>query len=282
MKSLATGLLLAFAIALPALSTASTETAFNAANDASRRALAEEIDMAEWSLRHSSVSKVTPISVLDVSISTLNRARQELTAGNVRTARELLQRASQPLSHMTYSAMEGRHPDEQSRMRETRETLESLIDAAERIAAEKNAPDEFIVAARQALRQKDALLAAGNEEAAQEVLQQAYAAVSRRIAELRSGDSFYIAAPAGATDENWRDGLRRIDERREITRYILLEATAEGLDVAPLVEGAKSAEVLVSNASVYADQHRWDLALVTLDRAYDEYEQSWRAVGVEW
>jgi hypothetical protein len=282
MKSIAIGLLIASGLAFPAATVFATVTDSSPQTGLSQKALAEEIDMAEWSLRHSSVSKAIPISVMDISITTLNRARQELAAGNVRTARELLQRASRPLSRMSHSAMEGRHPDEQSRMRETRETLESLIDAAERIAAEKNAPDEFIVAARQAVRQKDALLAAGQEEAAQEILKRAYAALSQRIAELRSGDSFYIAAPAGATDENWRDGLRRIDERREITRYILLEARAEGLDVAPLEQGAKSAEFLVSSATAYAGQRRWDLALATLDQAYIEYEQSWRAVGVEW
>jgi len=125
------------------------------------------------------------------------------------------------------------HPDQQLQFGATRQTLESIIEAAERIAAEKGASDDFAKAARTQIRRSDELLAAGQTQAAHDTLQVAYAAVSRRIAQLRSGDSFYIAVSAGATDAEWRDGLRRVEERREITRYIRLEAQAEGLDRDP-------------------------------------------------
>jgi hypothetical protein len=282
MKAIVLSLVIASSASFPLLATAYNHGDLKQQVSISASALAADIDMAEWSLRHSSVSKAIPSSVLDVSLTALTRAREELAAGNLRTAQDILQRASQPLSRMTYSAMEGRHPDEQARILETRQTLESIIDAAERIATEKNAPNDFIARARDSVRQSDALLAAGEQQAAEQILDQAYGNVSRRIAELRSGESFYIPAPAGATHAEWRDGLRRIEERREITRYILLEAKADGLDVAPLEQGAKTAEALVGSAAAYAGERRWDLALATLDRAYAEYEESWRAVGVDW
>lgn len=281
MKAIIASLLLSTFVALP-VSHASTSGRDMQQQNPTASALAADIDMAEWSLRHSSVSKAIPPSVLDVSLATLSRARQELAAGNLRTARDILERASHPLSHMSAESMAGRHPDEQARIVETRQTLESIIDAAERIAREKKAQDDFIARAREAVRQSDALLAAGQIQAADQIVQQAYETVSRRIAEMRSGESFYIPAPAGMTDADWRDGLRRIEERREITRYILLEARADGIDIAPLEQGAMKAEALVGSAAAYAGERRWDLALATLDRAYAEYEQSWRTVGVDW
>lgn len=282
MKAFALSLLLASTAAFPILAVSGELKEIQQQPSSSARSLAADIDMAEWSLRHSSVSKAIPYYVLDVSLTTLDRARQELAAGNLRTARNIFERASQPLSSMSASAMSGRHPDERARILETRQTLESIIDSAARIAAEKKVPDDFAARAREAVRQSDALLAAGQLQAADQILERAYDSVSKRIAELRSGESFYISAPAGATDAEWRDGLRRIEERREITRYIMIEARADGLDVAPLEQGAKAAEALVGNANAYAGERRWDLALAALDRAYVEYEQSWRAVGVEW
>lgn len=282
MKAIAASLLLSIFFALPVSHAATEYKDFQQQKNLSASALANDIDMAEWSLRHSSVSKSIPLAVVDVSIATLSRARQELAAGNLRTARDILERASQPLSYMSAEAMAGRHPDEQSRIAETRQTLESIIDAAERIAFEKKEQDGFIARAREAVRQSDALLDAGQTQAADQVLQQAYKNVSLRIAEMRSGELFYIPAPSGMTDSDWRDGLRRIEERREITRYILLEARADGIDVAPLEQGSIKAEALVGSAAAYAGERRWDLALATLDRAYVEYEQSWRTVGVDW
>ena len=245
-------------------------------------AVSEEIELAEWSLKHSSVAIVNDSSALDISLTYLGKAREELAAGNVRTAQDLLRHASQPLVRMNPAAMTGRHPDQRSLVRETRQTLESIADAAESIAMEKHASPDFVFAARAALLRGDALLAAGQVPAALEVLRQAHRVVSQRVADLRAGELFYIPATVTATDEAWRDGLRRIDERREISRYILLEAQAEGIDIVPLQQGTKNAEALVSSAAALAAEQRWDLALAALDSAYVEFEQSWRAVGVEW
>lgn len=282
MKPIVFSLLIASAASLPLGAYGYGQTEIQQPQTVSANSLAADIDMAEWSLRHSSVSKAIPASVLDISLATLARAREELAAGNLRTARDILDRASQPLSAMSESALAGRHPNQRARIFETRQTLESIIDAGQRIASEKNAPDDFVARGREAVRQGDALLAAGQQQAAEQILEQAYENVSKRIAELRSGESFYIPAPSGTSYAEWRDGLRRIEERREITRYILLEARADGLDVAPLEQGARTAEALVGSAAAYAGERRWDLALATLDRAYVEYEQSWRSVGVDW
>lgn len=242
----------------------------------------DDIAVAEWSLRNSSVSRTITSAVLDNSLLLLARARAELAAGNTRTAQELVRRASRPLSEMDSGASRGRHPDALRHVQELRATLVSIIDAAERIAAEKAAPAGFVAAARQSLQRADTLHGEGRTELARELMAQVYRETQQRIAELRQGDGFYIAAPNTHTAADWDDGLRRIDERRQITGYLLLEARAEGIDIAPLQAGAREAEATVAEAARLAEARRWDQALQRLDIAYARYEESWREVGIEW
>lgn len=242
----------------------------------------EEIAVAEWSLKHSSVARTIPASVLDNSLLLLARARTELAAGNARTAQELIRRANRPLIEMDSQASRGKHPDDLRHIQEMRSTLVSIIDAAERVAAEESAPAGFVAAARQSLQRADTLLADQKTEQARQLMAQVYLETQQRIAELRKGDAFYIAAPNTLTAADWDDGLRRIDERRQITGYLLLEARAEGIDIEPLQAGAREAEAAVAEGARLADARRWDQALQRLDIAYARYEESWRAVGIEW
>ncbi len=242
----------------------------------------DDIAVAEWSLKHSSASRTIPPAVLDNSLLLLARARTELSAGNARTAQELIRRANRPLIEMEGHASRGKHPDAMRHVQEMRSTLVSIIDAAERVAAEESAPAGFIAAARQSLQRADELLAGQKTDQARELMAQVYLETQQRIADLRKGDAFYIAAPNTLTAADWDDGLRRIDERRQITGYLLLEARAEGIDIEPLQVGAREAEAAVAEAARLADARRWDQALQRLDVAYARYEESWRAVGIEW
>lgn len=275
-------LLIATAATAPTFANEPIRLAMASTSSDATAGLADQISVTEWSLRHSSVSRTIPTNVLDSSLTLISRARAELAAGNSRTAEELMRRASRPLSEMDAVASRGKHPDTWRHTQELRSTLVSVIDAAERVAADESAPTGFVSAARLALTEADALLARQQTEQARDLMERAYLDVQQGIAELRRGDAFYIAAPSTRTAADWEDGLRRIDERRLITNYLLLEARSEGIDVEPLQAGAREAEAAVAEGTRLAAALRWDQALQRLDSAYAQYEESWRAVGIEW
>jgi hypothetical protein len=244
--------------------------------------LAQEIDFAARSLKYSSMTQVLDSNVIDKSISLLEKAKAEIDQGNTRTASDLIRRASLPLTQMSDMALAGRHPDPVRQAREVRDTVTALLPVARSIAAEKGAATDFVEAASDEVRSGSQLLAEGKVDAASGAFRSAYAKVSQRLAQLRSGDLFHIATPTGATSVEWRDGLRRIEERREISRYVEVEARSEGIDTSVLERGMQTAEALVGRATLLADQEKFDHALAHLENAYLAYEESWRSVGIEW
>lgn len=244
--------------------------------------LASAIEVAEWSLTRSSMSSVIDKNVQDKAVSLLVQSRQALGNGEGQRARELLNRAMQPLAQMGEGAMDGRHPDPLMHKQNLKETLLSLLPEAERIAREKRASDAFVAEARAEVARSDELMASGEFALALETLNAAYKTVQSRLAGLRSGDDFYLAIPQLPQMEQWSDGLRRIEERRLISQYLLVEAESSGLDVAQLQDGIQRAEAIVADAEQLATQSRWAPALQKLELAYVEYEDSWRTAGVEW
>lgn len=246
--------------------------------------VAKAIELAEWSYERSSLSAVIESNVVDNALKALERSRTELAQGNVRTARELADRAMAPLAEMRVDAMSGKHPDQRLYKEGLRQTLLSLLPEAQRIAREKRASDAFVAEARAAVERSDALLARGDgdADAARQALVAAYEAVQQRLAGLRSGDDFYLAIPQLPQTEQWSDGLRRIEERRIISQYLLIEAEQSGLDVAALQSGIRQAEETVAAAERLATQSRWATAMEQLELAYVQYEDSWRTAGVEW
>ena len=252
----------------------------NKHNSLTHSEISHEIDVAAWSLKHSSLATSFSTYVVDSSMQSLQRAREELDNGNLRTAREWIRRASQPLAQMNDTS--GKHPDPVAHKLEIRDTLQSLLPVAEQIAAEKSASPAFISDARQAMARSDALLQERQLNAAREVLEDAYLNVQQHIADLRRGDDFYLPVQRTASAADWLDGLNRVEERRAISRYLMIEAQAEGSDLLSLQSGLQVAEESVTDATRYALQKQWASALEKLDLAYAQYETSWRAAGVDW
>jgi hypothetical protein len=248
-------------------------------------ALANDIEVAEWNLKHSSVAATITPDALSQSLALLSRAREELGRGHVKTAQDLTRRASQPIIHMQELALKGKHPDPGLYSETIRQSLVSIMEAAERIAQEKSAPRVVLDVVRESLRRSDELLALKQLAPSHDLLLQAYAQIQQYVADLRQGDHFYIQARPAAGNmaaADWNDGLRRMEDRRAITDYLRLEAQAQGVDIQPLQAGVTQAEAAFEQAASMARQERWDQALRTLDVAYVRYEESWRAVGVEW
>ena len=241
-----------------------------------------QIADTEWSLKHSSVAGTIDKIVQDASLNLLARARSEMAAGNIRTAQELARRAARPLVEMAATAQAGKHPDQGEHLRDLIAATASIIDGAAKIASEKQSPAVFLSLSRESLREAQELAASGQPDAAKSLLLHVYSEVQSEVARLRAGDRLVIDLPAEGGERAWSDGVRRLDERRQLTDYLILEAESVGIDPSPLRAGIAAAELSANAAREMAREKRWDLALLALETAYLRHEDSWRAVGVEW
>lgn len=247
-----------------------------------QRTLLAQINDTEWQLTRSSMATGLDRSVIDNSVLALRKAREEVSAGNLRTAEGLISRAALPLHQMSPQAMAGKHPNVLEWLAERRETLSSITDSGEQIALARKVSTDFASMARSAITHSHVLEQRGQAEKALEVLEQAYLSVQKKIATLRDGQSYYLAIADAPTDERWTDGLRRFDERKQLTEYLIIEAKADGIDAAPLLTGMRDAEQSKTMASKLANGQQWEQALKSLEVAYVKFEDSWRQVGLDW
>ena len=277
MKTSATALLLFASLFLSAPAQSET-TKQNTEN----QQILRQANEIEWSLKHSSMAERISINVMDKSISLLKKARAELAAGHKRTAEDLINLAATPLYEMSDAARNGRHPDHSAFLTEQRETLQALIEGTIPIARQKGASLAFAESAQQAVSRSLTLEKQGNIDEAQQVIAAAYTQIQKTVATLRNGDSVYLAIAELPPDRQWLDGLRRFEERRQLTEYLITEARAGGIDPSPLHSGLQSAELAKAAAVDWANDRHWDQAIKSLDLAYLKFEDSWRQVGLEW
>lgn len=244
--------------------------------------LHRQIDETAWNLQHSSVSTRIDAGQKQRALRLLEQARQELAAGHRKTAQGLIRQAASPLVAMSPASQSASHPDRLRQLSELRETVRSIADGAVEVAREKGVSTPIALETRKVLRRSDALQRQGRTTQAIELLQKHYAQVQVQVAAWRDGDRFVIRAPDGQDAAQWDDGRRRIEDRRALTEYLIVEARAEGIDPSPLYEAIRIADTSLEKASSYASSQRWDQAYRTLDLAYAEIEGSWKKVGVEW
>jgi hypothetical protein len=273
--------LAALALALAGAGPASgAETAAEAA--ARSDYLRQHSAVIEWNLKNSSVASRLDKNALDHSLALLGNARRQIAAGKLNAAERLIDRAALPLHEMTPAAMTGRHPDTVALLAERSETLASITEGAEEVARERQASTDFAAQARAALARSLALQQRGQLNQALAVIDEAYVMVQKESARLRDGETYYLPIAKGPADAQWADGLRRFEERKQLTEYLILEADASGLDTAPLLFGMRAADDTRRQAAEQAKAQRWDLALQSLDQAYLNFENSWKQVGLEW
>jgi hypothetical protein len=244
--------------------------------------LRQHSKVIEWNLKNSSVASRVDKNALDNSLALLANARRQIAAGKLNAAERLIDRAALPLHEMTPAAMAGRHPDTVALLAERSETLAAITEGAEEVARERKASTDFAAQARAALARSLALQQRGQLNQALAVIDEAYVMVQKESARLRDGETYYLPIAKGPADAQWADGLRRFEERQQLTEFLILEADASGLDTAPLLFGMRAADDSRRQAAELAKAQRWDLALQSLDQAYLNFENSWKQVGLEW
>lgn len=234
----------------------------------------------DWNLKHSSIAPTIDRATRGRSAALLERARTEIAAGHLRTAQDLIRQAARPLVEMDTAMVA--HPDPTRQFNDLRAALESITIGAEAVAREKGKPMALQPASRQAIARSEQLLEQGQTDDAMATLRERYVEVKQTVATLRDGDQIVIRAPDGRDAAHWEDGVRRMDDRRHLTEYLIIEARAEGIDDAPLQEAMSIAERSLKTAEEHARLQRWDQAYASLDLAYVQIEEQWKKVGLEW
>jgi hypothetical protein len=271
-----------FIVALLALGIALPATANQAYFENYRKQLSQEIDMLDWNLRHSSVAPSLTAQTQRESLEKIDRARQALGSGNTRLAEDLAYEAALPLTTVALKDDLGSHPDRLRYFREIRQALLSITDSAERISREQGTNRDYRSDTLLAVARAEYELKSGDVQAAFAIIGERYDEVSRQAAQYRRGQTYTIAAPEWRDGRQFQDGVRRIDERRTLTEYLILEAQAEGIDQAPLLEALAIAKTSLAQARSLAEQQNWGEAYESLELAFAEIEDRWRMVGLEW
>lgn len=269
-------------VALTAVLLAAALAASAAESPPADRELMRQIEAMRWSLNHSSSASRIDAGQRARSEDLLERARVEAMRGRIYVARDLVDQAAEPLAAMSPAAMAAPHPDPWRQFDELRSALDSITEGAALIVDSAETAGVLYAETAAAIRRSDALKRDGATNEALRVLHARYNAVQMIVAARRDGRLLVVELPRDRGAAQWSDGVRRIDDRKELTHVLILEAQAEGIDATALRSALATADESFRTASDHAAGQRWDQAFRWLDRSYALLEESWKSVGIEW
>ena len=134
--------------------------------------LERRIAETDWNIKYSSVSKVLDAGTQSRADTLLVKARGEIAAGNLRTARDLIEQAGEPLWTMRSEPRAGNHPDQARQYAELKEVLLSITAGTEKAAQADGKKIALQVDTRAAIRKAESLQREGKSEQAISVLRE--------------------------------------------------------------------------------------------------------------
>ena len=151
-------LCLALAFAAPAV--AATAPANIPAPNAQQ--LTARIMEVDWNLKNSSVAARLDATTRARSERLLDRAREEIEAGHLKTAQGLIRQAAVPLVAMKPAHQAVAHPSRARELVEMRTTLKSISRGAEEIAREQGIENTLVADTLRVIRRSEELQRAGH------------------------------------------------------------------------------------------------------------------------
>jgi hypothetical protein len=242
----------------------------------------DQIRVMETSITDSSVIGRYSDAQREAKLSMLERARIQAANGNQTTALTLVERAGRLLYPMERNdRVTLSDAKREAWLRQIDQVMATVLPAAFAIADEKGAASDDLVTAASLREHGVAKLEAGDVEAADNLLVDAYNRMQSAVAELRSGDNLTVSLPSDDPRLTWSEAQRRYRDWLVTANW--MEGIAPDLDAdAELIAiGRNEADAIYHEALTLAENGQWQAAVETIDRAYLVMEDRWREAGID-
>ena len=242
----------------------------------------DQIRVMETSITDSSVTGRYSDAQREAKLSMLERARIQAANGNQTTALTLVERAGRLLYPMERNdRVTLSDAKREAWLRQIDQVMATVLPAAFAIADEKGAASDDLVTAASLREHGVAKLEAGDVEAADNLLVDAYNRMQSAVAELRSGDNLTVSLPSDDPRLTWSEAQRMYRDWLVTANW--MEGIAPDLDAdAELIAiGRNEADAIYHEALTLAENGQWQAAVETIDRAYLVMEDRWREAGID-
>jgi hypothetical protein len=258
----------------------------------SAEALESRLANLERLIEHSSGAKRIQTSGVPEALAHRERAlavhaeaRERLQAGDLDGSGRLLDQATQEMmSAIRLAGRPAAMDDKKRKDFETRaESIAALLEALERIGAEKGAADmaaqvtadvNTLVAKARQLEQADKL------DEGRRSLNAAYEMATGAIEELRGGDTLVRALEFASKEEEYRYELDRNDTHQMLIKVLVQEKRASAGVDKMVTMYVQKAETLRVEAKRQAGTGDFDKAVVTLEQSTKELVRAIRSAGI--
>ncbi|MDX1594119.1 MAG: hypothetical protein R3298_07715 [Gammaproteobacteria bacterium] len=242
----------------------------------------QRIRIMETSVSASSVTPLYSENQRDAKLALLERARDQVERGNVTTALDHVEQAGRLLYPMERRDRVTLSDDKRREwLWAIDRVMDTVLPAAFGIAEEKGVVNDDLVTAASLREHGIAKLAAGDLEAADNLLVDAYNRMQAAVSELRSGERLVVSIERDDPRLAWAEAERRYQDWQVTSSWMQAMAPSMGADPQLIAEGLSAGDAIYREAVDLASLSRWHAAVETIDRAYLVMEEHWRAAGID-
>jgi hypothetical protein len=242
----------------------------------------DQIRIMETSVTASSVSDRYSETQRDTKLALLERAREQAAKGNQTTALDLVDQAGRLLYPMErHDRVTLTDAKRVAWLREIDQVMATVLPAAFGIAEEKGLVHDDLLTAASLREHGVAKLAAGDLEAADNLLVDAYNRMQAAVATLRSGDQLTVSLESDDPRLAWAEAQRRYQDWQVTADWMAAIAPTLEADANAIASGRIEADAIYRDAVTLAEGGQWQAAVETIDRAYLVMEDHWRQAGID-
>ncbi len=242
----------------------------------------DRIRIMQSSVTDSSVSDRYSEGERESKLTLLERAREQAAAGNQTTALDLVEEAGRLLYPMERDErVTLTDAKREAWLREIDRVMAALLPAAFGIAEEKGLPDQDLMTAASLREHGLAKLSAGDLDAADNLMVDAYNRMQSAVARLRSGDLLTIGLERDDPRLAWAEAKRRYQDWQVTADWMAAIAPTLEADADAIAGGRSEADAIYRDAIALAERGQWQAAVETIDRAYLVMEDRWREAGID-
>jgi hypothetical protein len=242
----------------------------------------DQIRIMETSITDSSVTDRYDDTQRQAKLDLLERARTQAAQGNQTTALVLVEQAGRLLYPMERSdRVTLTEAKREAWIREIDQVMTTVLPAAFAIADEKGVVSDDLLTASSLRQHGVAKLEAGDLEAADNLLVDAYNRMQSAVAGLRSGDNLTVSLVTDDPRLEWAEARRRYQDWQVTASWMEAIAPTLQADANAIAIGRSEADAIYREAITLAESGQWQAAVETIDRAYLVMEDRWREAGID-